>query len=43
MLERGGRNSNKRRKTAAEGDDWRSPRQREEDIPVDQQTPVREP
>lgn len=36
MLERGGRNANKRRRIAAEGDNLRSPRQ------VNQQTPVRD-
>jgi hypothetical protein len=40
MLERGGKNSNKRRRTATDGDDLLSPRQGEEDISVEQQTPV---
>lgn len=39
MLERGAKNSSKRRRTAPEADNLRSPRQREADI---QQTPVRD-
>lgn len=42
MLERGGRNSHKRRRTTAEGNSLRSPRQQDEDVSVEQQTPVRD-
>lgn len=42
MLERGGRNSHKRRRTNAEDNSLRSPRQRDEDVSVEQQTPVRD-